>query len=91
MSVPSVNGGGASAKTSKPSGGAESKKVKDLEEKNTSLKHNLDSVQQERDFYFAKLRDVEIICTDKSLESNRRWMAQKPACGSVSLQVILSL
>lgn len=85
MSVPSVNGGGASAKTSKPSGGEESKKVKDLEEKNTSLKHNLDSVQQERDFYFAKLRDVEIICTDKSLESNPVCTLTLQHCSDVAL------
>ena len=49
----------------------DSKRLKELEEKNTSLKLNVDSLEQERDFYFAKLRDIEILCADKSLANNQ--------------------
>ena len=35
--------------------------VKDLQAEVTSLKLQVDSVERERDFYFAKLRDVEIL------------------------------
>ena len=45
-------------------------RLQDLEEKNTSLKHTLDSVEQERDFFFSKLRDIEIICTDKDVQND---------------------
>lgn len=50
--------------------GDQAKKMKELEEKNASLKLSLDSIQQERDFYFAKLRDCEVICTNSTFESN---------------------
>ena len=35
------------------------------------MKLSVDSLSTERDFYFGKLRDIEILCTDKSLANNQ--------------------
>ncbi|XP_059623938.1 microtubule-associated protein RP/EB family member 1C-like [Cornus florida] len=60
----SVNTTNQSAKASKPSsGGAE------YEQQITELKLSVDSLEKERDFYFAKLRDVEILCQYPEIES----------------------
>ena len=58
------------AKAAEVGVGGSKGRLQDLEEKNTSLKHTLDSVEQERDFFFSKLRDIEIICTDKDVQND---------------------
>eukprot|EP00249_Psilotum_nudum_P021811 c28261_g1_i2 orf=646-1587(-) len=39
-----------------------------LNEQIAELKLSVDNLQKERDFYFAKLRDIEILCQDPDLE-----------------------
>ncbi|KAL5722716.1 Microtubule-associated protein RP/EB member 1B [Ranunculus cassubicifolius] len=43
--------------------------VNALTEQLTGLKLSVDHLEKERDFYFAKLRDIEILCQDSELEN----------------------
>lgn len=53
-------------------------KVATLEEGNSELKLSLDSVEKERDFYFEKLRDIEVLLQGKETEC-----AGKPEAGLI--------
>jgi RP/EB family microtubule-associated protein len=50
---PSANSGGSSA--------ADTKKIEELQGVNSELKLTVDGLEKERDFYFGKLRDIEIM------------------------------
>lgn len=43
--------------------------VEGLTEQVTELKLSVDSLEKERDFYFAKLRDIEILCQSSQIEN----------------------
>ncbi|KAH9712109.1 Microtubule-associated protein RP/EB family member 1C [Citrus sinensis] len=61
--VTSVNPTTQASKTSKPSA-----VVPAYDEQITELKLSVDSLEKERDFYFAKLRDIEILCQSPGIE-----------------------
>ncbi|XP_025825446.1 microtubule-associated protein RP/EB family member 1A-like [Panicum hallii] len=42
--------------------------IQQLSEKIADLKVSVDSMEKERDFYFSKLRDIEILCQRPELE-----------------------
>ncbi|XP_021735053.1 microtubule-associated protein RP/EB family member 1C [Chenopodium quinoa] len=62
--VPSVQAANQAAIAPQPV----SNEVGAYDEKITELKLSVDSLEKERDFYFAKLRDVEILCQSPELE-----------------------
>lgn len=62
----SVNATNQSLKAAKPS----SNIVAAYEEQITELKLSVDSLEKERDFYFSKLRDIEILCQTPEIENS---------------------
>lgn len=50
-------------------GGYSASYVQGLTEQMTGLKVSVEHLEKERDFYFAKLRDIEILCQDPELET----------------------
>lgn len=52
------------------SSAATSNEVKKLNEQVTDLTLTIDGLEKERDFYFGKLRDIEVICQDGGGEDN---------------------
>ncbi|KAJ9170640.1 hypothetical protein P3X46_018734 [Hevea brasiliensis] len=64
--VSSVNSTNQSVKASKPPPNP----VPAYDEQITELKLSVDSLEKERDFYFAKLRDIEILCQSPEIENS---------------------
>lgn len=62
----SVNATNQSLKVAKPN----SNIVAAYEEQITELKLSVDSLEKERDFYFSKLRDIEILCQTPEIENS---------------------
>ncbi|CAN6484631.1 unnamed protein product [Victoria cruziana] len=66
-----VNGSGAKlGRTSTGSDGANAaRQIHALSEQIAELKVSMDQLEKERDFYFAKLRDIEVLCQSPELEN----------------------
>ncbi|QDP16926.1 hypothetical protein Tsubulata_070021, partial [Turnera subulata] len=64
--APNTNSSGQPMKASKP---PTSVQVPAYDEQITELKLSVDSLEKERDFYFAKLRDIEILCQTPEIEN----------------------
>ncbi len=78
-------------------------KVTELTEENMELKLAVDGLERERDFYFGKLRDIEIMCQTQDDEQSRedfvaqvctfllaRTRYEQDATCSIGLQFVLS-
>ncbi|KAL0536533.1 hypothetical protein IC582_025482 [Cucumis melo] len=63
----SINSANQSAKASRPSS---SNGAAVYDEQITELKLSIDSLEKERDFYFAKLRDIEILCQSHEIQDS---------------------
>lgn len=78
--IPRTDESGASPRVSNPAGfkhgkhigvlnsGIYAAQIQAMNEEVTELKLSLDTLEKERDFYFAKLRDIEILCQNPELE-----------------------
>ncbi|XP_008808054.2 microtubule-associated protein RP/EB family member 1B-like [Phoenix dactylifera] len=65
----SIDGGSKQGKVCATSSAEDSAaQVQELSEKIAELKLSVDNMEKERDFYFAKLRDIEILCQRPELE-----------------------
>ncbi|KAL2340785.1 hypothetical protein Fmac_008725 [Flemingia macrophylla] len=66
-------------KQSRSSGGADgaSVEIQALSKQVSDLKLSVDHLEKERDFYFAKLRDIEILCQTTELENDPMSVAIK--------------
>ncbi|PPE01776.1 hypothetical protein GOBAR_DD01215 [Gossypium barbadense] len=56
---------------------ASSSEVRALSKEITDLKLSVDLLEKERDFYFAKLRDIEILCQSTKVENHPMAVAIK--------------
>eukprot|EP00035_Acanthoeca_spectabilis_P039736 m.64548 g.64548 ORF g.64548 m.64548 type:complete len:259 (-) comp9726_c0_seq1:4513-5289(-) len=61
--------GGGHAMSPSPTGAKSGPKVKELETRCTELQLVIDGLEKERDFYFSKLRDIEVLCQQPEVES----------------------
>ena len=52
---------GSQGKAKAPASGMGSGDLKALQSEKEELKLNMDTLEKERDFYFAKLRDIEVL------------------------------
>lgn len=57
-------------KTVLPSARGDSKQVDELNGQVQDLKLTVDGLEKERDFYFGKLRDIEVVCQEMEEETN---------------------
>ena len=73
-----TNAGSTRQPSGKPAAVAAAEaKVTELTEENMELKLAVDGLERERDFYFGKLRDIEIMCqTENDEQSREDFVAQ---------------
>lgn len=75
--------GGGHAMSPSPTGAKSGPKVKELETRCTELQLVIDGLEKERDFYFSKLRDIEVITNHATLEPpiSFLWADRSGDCG----------
>ena len=56
--------------TTNSSGKQNDAKIEDLNTQLLEMKLTLEGMEKERDFYFGKLRDIELLCQDITQEDN---------------------
>ncbi|QHN98320.1 hypothetical protein HN51_033574 [Arachis hypogaea] len=63
------------SKSSRGAGGPNSSEIEALSKQVTDLNLSMDLLEKERDFYFAKLRDIEILCQAAEVENDTMSVA----------------
>merc|ERR1719354_374312 len=69
MSSP-AGGGGGGGKAAAAAAAAAAEEVEMLSREVDEMRTNMDGLEKERDFYFGKLRDIEVICQDEEVNTD---------------------
>merc|ERR1719341_2684669 len=81
---PAMGGGGAARAANGGGNMASQQQIEDLNTQVLEMKLTVEGLEKERDFYFGKLRDVEVMCQSKNLFLSQvlqqSTSSQEPGC-----------